>query len=563
MTMLNKLNANHLAALDADTAGGLLAYLNLPPVGGFSDAAGPPSPTSNDAYELFASVRGSIRARREIVGGGFNSLDQLIGIENFGPSVLNEIVVRLGDVARYGNRLRPVWGGPESEREFFALLESAERYIHISTYIIGGEAGLRLARLLARKVREGVQARVLFCASGFVVSGSPSGTGFVSPFSEMRSYLLNDMYVRKRIIKEMRASGVPFINSSPIGRHWKRRALRAEGVRTPRDYERWARDHDVPDVWLDEQERIDRECGLAFANVDHRKMVIVDGDRAFVGSQNIADSYFYANELSQDPKLNVRRWQWHDSSAILEGGSAASLNRLFARRWVLSGGDFFDSEDAFYAPLARRAGNAVVTIETSIPGMLRLPIKKNLPRLLWSVAGADRRPVTEGHNPIRDRVLKLPEQAKNDLYVEHCYPSDARLIEHWCGQAASVPDFNMIVPLHYDTKVLGDECDRFYPEMIAAGANLWGYNRAIMHSKVIVADGWYSSVGSYNLTLRSGRADLELQFFIQCPEFGGAIRDRVRDDLKECLPVRPGLFARYRSRRSIPIVDAVIRYLFL
>ena len=379
----------------------------------------------------------------------------------------------------------------------------------------------------------------------------------------MRSYLVNDRYVRRRIVEVLRAEGVPLINSSPVGRHWKRRDLRRQGVRGRRDYERWARERGIPDEWLEEQERIDAECGLAFANVDHRKMILVDGERAFIGSQNIADSYFYSNELDPDPRVNVRRWQWHDNSAILEGGCVPELNRLFLQRWALSGGDLFDADDPLYAPPPRRAGSAVATVVTSIPGMMRLPPRRNVPRLLASMFGADLRPVPEGSNPIRERVRRLTELARDDLYVEHCYPSDGTLLEHWARTGTRLRDFTFVVPHHYDTRVLGLECDRYYPELLAAGLRLFGYDRAILHSKVAVADGFYVTNGSYNLTLRSGRADLELQFFLQDTDYGGEVRRRIREDLELSRPVRPGPVARWRSRFSLPFFDAVVRYFLL
>ncbi len=169
---------------------------------------------------------------------------------------------------------------------------------------MGGAAGLRLAELLVRKQKEGVRVRIMFCATGFVISGSPSGTGFASRFSELRSWLYNDMYVRKKIVELLQREKVPFINNVPIGRHWRRRDFRAKGIRNAAAYERWAQERGIPDAWLEDQTAIDQQCVVPFANVDHRKMVIVDGDRGFVGSQNLADSYFFSNELSMDPKVN-------------------------------------------------------------------------------------------------------------------------------------------------------------------------------------------------------------------------------------------------------------------
>ena len=403
----------------------------------------------------------------------------------------------------------------------------------------------------------------MFCASGFVISGSPSGTGFVSRWSTLRSWLVNDMYLRKRLVRYLEENRVPFLNNVPIGSHWNRKFFRDAGVKSAGDYERYMREREVPDAWLDEQVRIDAASGPSFANVDHRKMVIVDGDRAFIGSQNVADSYFYANELDPDPAVNVRNWQWHDNSALLEGPAVSELSRQFATRWTLLGGDRFDWRDAFYTPPPKPVGSAVVTTAGSIPGALKVPFKANFGRIARSFFGADARPLSFGSHPIRDRVLQLPELAKSDLYVEHCYPSDSALLEHWARLAPSVKNFAMVVPFHYDTKVLGMECDRMYPELINAGIRTVGYERAIVHSKIAVADGWYTAMGSYNLTLRSARADLETEFFIQCADYGSAVRRLIEQDMTLSSPVRPTVAHRFRSRFSLPVFDAVVRYFIL
>ncbi len=556
------LEARDLAALDTATGEAVLAYLNLPPVGALADRDGPPTPGSRGGTELDAALRSALLERRG-EAGRFRSPSDLLGVPGFGPKALRDIVTRLGDLERYGNRARPAWGGPEGERELFALLEGATRYIHISTLMVGGDTGLRLAELLARKKRQGLEVRIMFCATGFIISGTPSGTGFVSRFSGLRSYAFNDMYRRRRIIRRLRESGVGFINNVPIGRHWRRRDLRAKGVDAEAAYYRWARARGLPDDWIARQAHIDAHCGPAFSNVDHQKLVVVDGNRAFVGSQNLADSYLYPNPLSADPAINVRNWRWMDNSTLLEGPCVRALGRLFAERWMLAGGDLFDPAAPRYSPEPTRAGHAVVTLERSVPGMMKVPFRRNVRRLAVASPGTFMRLHREGENPIRDRLRRLPELAERDFYAEHCYPTDAELLEHWSGAARRLNDFFMVVPRHYDTKTLGRECDRTYPAMIDAGARLFGYDRAILHSKIAVVDGWYVATGSYNLTLRSARSDLEDEIFIQCPENGAAVRDRIRGDLLDSTEVTQRSLAGHRARWPLPLLDAVVRYLIL
>ncbi len=550
----------------------LLSYLNLPPVGAIADGApgdliGPKVslPTGTDAlYELPSRLRSPLAERRRTLPGArFQTLEDLDDLPDVDVDDLDAMAARLSDLRRYGHRIRPVWGGPEGRRGLLDLIDSAETSINIEMYIIGGEIGRELMRRLVKKADAGVEVRLLFTASGFIISGGPSGTGVVSQLSNLRSYLVADMYYRKRMLAELSATRVKVVDSAPIGRHWRRSSFKAKGIRNEADYVRWARAEAIPEPWLEEQLAVDEHCTFGFSNVDHRKMILVDGKRAFIGSQNIADAYFYDNELSEDPKVNRERWQWHDSSSILEGGIVGELNRIFASRWVVSGGDRFDWEAPAYRPEQERVGDAIVATQATVPGLLSLPNKQNLPRLVASMFGADLRPIAVGDNPIRTRMMQLPDLAQHELFVEHCYPSDAELLSTWAKRAGRVPNFTFVVPKHYDTVLLGLECDRFFPELLAQGVKLAGYDRAIMHSKIAVVDRWYTATGSYNLTLRSARADLELEFYVQSEEFGGAVRDAIAGDIALSTPIAPTALDRFRSRRSLPIIDALVRYCFL
>ena len=186
----------------------LLHYLNLPPVGCIAaDNQGVLDPENEQIYELAGDDRLRILQERTRAGGTFTTIGDLEHIYAADPQILPAIVHRLADITRYGNRVQPVLGGQESRKAFFHLLQNAEKYIHIATYIFflgGGAVGLEIIELLKEKMRRGVEVRLLFCASGMVLSGSPSGKGFVNRLSGLRSFLVNDMYARKRLLKELR-----------------------------------------------------------------------------------------------------------------------------------------------------------------------------------------------------------------------------------------------------------------------------------------------------------------------------------------------------------------------
>ena len=129
------LNDRDLNRVEGDMETALLAYLNLPPVGCIADKVYVPGWGEDDPYEIPSVPRTALLKRRDQLGR-FSSLGDLIGVEGFGADDLGKILVELEDLNRYGNRARPVWGGPEANQTFFDLIESATRYIHISTYIL-------------------------------------------------------------------------------------------------------------------------------------------------------------------------------------------------------------------------------------------------------------------------------------------------------------------------------------------------------------------------------------------------------------------------------------------
>jgi len=538
----------------------LLNYLNLPPGCCYADDLDVFDTADERCYELTKKQRQAILFYREQCGGKFSFFSDLRALHQVEPRLLSEIAERLKNVERYGNSASSFWGGANTLAAYLELLNQATKYIHISTYILGGKVGLEIVRLLEQKMRQGVEVRIIFCASGLVLSGSPSGSGVVSRFSSLRSFLLNDLYARKAILALIKEKNIPFVDSSPIGFHWRRRTMKQKGIDTKQKYYSWVCKNEFPQMWVDEQRAIDAECKIGFANVDHRKITIVDGTKAFIGSQNLSDSYFYENQLDRDPVINRKNWQWHDASYIVSGGCVHQLSDLFACRWWLSGGDRFDYRSSFYRPPPGRVGNACVTTVTTIPGLVSLPWRKNLKGFLRTMIGC-RSPVsTSGWNPVRERLKMLPSLAQEKMYVEHCYVSDSELLEEWSAVADKPLCFKMIVPKHYDVFFLGRECNTFYPGLVASGIRVFLYQKAILHTKMTLIDGFYTFVGSYNLNLRSARSDLECVSFIQCDKLGKEIEKQFDNDLNSSVEISLPPTDKKVSRPAIPFIDAFLRY---
>src|SRR5258705_8788447 len=129
-----------------------------------------------------------------------------------------------------GNEAQLLVDGPKTHQAMFAAMERARDHINLETYILeGGEIGERLARLLDRKVRQGVKVNVLYDSVGSI--GTP-----------------------KEYFDRLRKIGAQVCEFNPVN------PAKAAG-----DWE--------------------------LNNRNHRKILVVDGRVAFTGGINISSAY--------------------------------------------------------------------------------------------------------------------------------------------------------------------------------------------------------------------------------------------------------------------------------
>jgi len=91
------------------------------------------------------------------------------GAETMAPLCLADRALRSGALPppRGGHAVEVQFSGEAAFRELMALLEEAQKTIHITTFILGhDEVGRAIVQLLARKAREGVSVRLLLDSLG-------------------------------------------------------------------------------------------------------------------------------------------------------------------------------------------------------------------------------------------------------------------------------------------------------------------------------------------------------------------------------------------------------------
>jgi cardiolipin synthase len=342
----------------------------------------------------------------------------------------------------------------EGKRFYPTLLDDikhANSSIHIIQFgVRPGVVADRFAETLLAKVREGVAVRMLVDARG----SDPDG----------RSRAL---FVR------LAAGGVEFFVNRPVGP----RVLFGSPVSAPAQ-------------------------GLSLSNflaVDHRKVIIIDGQIGWVGTAGIEDRF-------EDGR-------YHDLFVRVQGPILHQLQVAFLASYRWHGGVYQINEVAqlFPAP-TEHADGAPATVVQNVPGRYR---------------------------PISRAIVDLITSAQSTLDIMNPYLAHPAMFRY-LGQAARCGvRVRLIVPAGRYTTTTGYARLYHHAELLTAGVEVWTYP-TVAHAKAFVGDSVDILVGSCNLETWSLRRFFELDLRIQSAELGEQFTTKLFEpDIALSSPAQP------------------------
>ncbi len=199
---------------------------------------------------------------------------------------------------------------------------------------------------------------------------------------------------------------------------------------------------------------------------DHRKILVVDGDAAFLGGFNIGS--LYATD-------------WRDTHARLTGDVVWDVHNAFVDNWNLAAG--------------RRRSRLPDVGAVSWQSNIR--VHRNVPRNMVY--------------PIRGMYLEAIDRASDHVYLTHAYLiPDEDMISALTKAAKRGVDVRIIVPAE-SNHIVADWLSRgFYDQLLRAGVRLFLYQGAMVHAKTATIDGQWSTIGTANLDRLSLRGNYEI-----------------------------------------------------
>jgi cardiolipin synthase len=242
---------------------------------------------------------------------------------------------------------------------------------------------------------------------------------------------------------------------------------------------------------------------------NHRKILVADGRVAFLGGLNIGDEY-----VGRVAHFGY----WRDTHVRVEGPAVESIQRVFLEDWHFASAEAVRGP-AYYPEHAPHPGTSVVQIVHSGPDAEYKAIRETY------FAG-----ILRG----RKRVW-----IASPYYVPDAGLRDALMLAGRSG--VDVRLLSLFRPDHWLAYLAG----RYYwPELLAAGVKVYQYGRGMMHSKYMLVDGEWASVGSANFDNRSLLLNYEVNALVYDPAVVAELEEQFLRDLEWSVRIDPDVFAR-------------------
>ena len=213
---------------------------------------------------------------------------------------------------------------------------------------------------------------------------------------------------------------------------------------------------------------------------NHRKLVVIDGTRGFIGGMNIALRYVKGTGTQA----------WRDTIIEVTGNGVFGLQRAFLVDWYfadrtqISNRQYYPKDDH---PVA--TANCIVQTVTS---------------------GPDTR-----YPEIMQGYVQMILSARRYVYIETPYflPTEPVMFALKTAAVAGV-DVRILVPMRSDARLVELAGRSYLREAAQSGVRVSLYTAGFLHSKLIVCDDTVCSCGSTNVDFRSFENNFESNIFI-------------------------------------------------
>ena len=341
-----------------------------------------------------------------------------------------------------GNKVELLIDGPATYEAMFTAIEQAKDHINMETFIIeDDEIGQRFSKALIAKQASGVQVNLIYDSVGSI--NTPT-----------------------TFFDALRTSGINVLEYNPINPLVARKG------------------------W-DVNQR------------DHRKLLIIDGQVAFVGVINI--SSVYSSSSFGRSKVAKNKQPWRDTHLRMEGPVVGEFQKLFMDTWSHQKGDVLAAKN--YFPDTPVKGSEVVRAIGSSPD--------------------------EPYSQIYSTLISAINSAETQAYITNAYfVPDPKLLAALKEAVQRGVDVRLLLPGKTDSTLVFYASRSYYDELLSANVKIYERQDALLHAKTAMIDGVWSTIGSTNLDWRSFTNNQEINAVVLGQGFGAQMQSMFEKDLE-------------------------------
>lgn len=239
-----------------------------------------------------------------------------------------------------------------------------------------------------------------------------------------------------------------------------------------------------------------RPLGRKFQRPDlrnHRKLLVVDGEVAFLGSQNLTDP-------SYNVPANIRRGlQWVDLMVRLDGPVVRSVDAVFLTDYYGETGEVPDGIDL--SEQGRGSDDYDCQVVPSGPGF-------------------------DNENNLHLFLSLLYAAQDKAIMVSPYFVPDEALLRAVSGASARGVQVDLFVSASGDQALVFHAQRSYYETLLRAGVNIWLYKAPyILHTKSLSIDDETAVIGSSNMDMRSFGLNSEVSLLVRGSEFVDELRE--------------------------------------
>jgi cardiolipin synthase len=253
----------------------------------------------------------------------------------------------------------------------------------------------------------------------------------------------------------------------------------------------------------------------------HRKLLVIDGETGFIGGAGIADHWLYST-----PKEPV----WRDTMFCVEGEAVAGLISTFVENWLEASGEILSGEKQFGFRSMPEGVESFVVSSTPRGGGTQA-------RILFQALIKSARETIRITTP-----YFLPDRAAREALVEAVQERGVKVQILTAGP-------------HIDHSIVRTLSRHSSRHLLEAGAEIFEYQPAMIHAKLMTVDGQWNVLGSTNFDHRSFALNDEVNMAVLDRELATVIEGDFFEDLRQSRPLTVEML---RDRTALGKMESIL-----